>query len=473
MIEFALLFANPVGTQQLDLSAEVQTIRGKLRAEQRKSFLKLHLVRDASSSAIEDALKLRPHLVHFSGHGEPSSLGVEHPNRGVHWMPKDALRRWIEVLSQRTRIVMLNSCHSIEDAEPFLSAVECVIGMRAPIGDSAAIGFASGFYSALGDGKSVEDAFQCGIAALTAFSPSEQDVPVLLTRAGVCAKDIRLFRPLRALSIGSDSSADRELESELQKTLVPLSRLGVLEYRSLGAVPVGSTRTQFMEDQLQRADVLLPLLSRDLINDVDLLESVEESMRRRKQLLVAPVKLRACDTSATSIAGLQVIPRVGIVDGSRSERDAAWESIAQELGTVISRLLTEWNERDHAAQLAKAPASPQMPVGRQAPSPTATSPVVSPSLGTIPAVAAPTAMPGKKPTRASLRALTSQLCPTIAQLDLFCTDYFPRLAQECSSGMSFTERMNLMLQRYDQVEIWQKLSNLPDFARHASLVVWE
>ena len=39
--------------------------------------------------------------------------------------------------------------------------------------------------------------------------------------------------------------------------------------------------------------------------------------------------------------------------------------------------------------------------------------------------------------------------------------------------MSFTERMNLMLQRYDQVEIWQKLSNLPDFARHASLVVWE
>ena len=57
MIEFALLFANPQGTQALDLSTEVQTIRTKLRAEQRSSLLKLHLVRDASPSAIEEALR--------------------------------------------------------------------------------------------------------------------------------------------------------------------------------------------------------------------------------------------------------------------------------------------------------------------------------------------------------------------------------------------------------------------------------
>lgn len=358
MIEFALLFANPVGTQQLDLSTEVQTVRSKLRAEQRKSFLKLHLVRDASPSAIEESLKLRPHLVHFGGHGESSSLGVEHSRGGVHWMPKAALRRWIEVLSKRTRIVMLNACHSIEDAEPFLSAVECVIGMRTPIGDPAAIGFAGGFYSALGDGKSVEEAFQCGIAGLTSVAPHEQDVPVLLSRAGVCAKDIRLVRPIRAFSVGADSTTDHELEGELQKTLAPMSRLGMLEYRSLGAIPLGITRTQFIEDQLQRADVLLPLLSRDLLDDVELMECVEESMRRRKQLLVAPVKLRACDVSATSFSGLQVMPRVGVVDGSRMERDRAWESIAQELGAVIARLLTDWNECEHAAQLAKRPASP-------------------------------------------------------------------------------------------------------------------
>ena len=53
MIEFALLFANPQGTQVLDLSTEVRMIRTKLRIEQRSSFLKLHMVRDASPSAIE------------------------------------------------------------------------------------------------------------------------------------------------------------------------------------------------------------------------------------------------------------------------------------------------------------------------------------------------------------------------------------------------------------------------------------
>ena len=62
----------------------------------------------------------------------------------------------------------------------------------------------------------------------------------------------------------------------------------------------------------------------------------------------------------------------------------------------------------------------QMPVGRQAPVPTLLHLWFRHRSGRYRRLLRP-AMPGKKPTRASLRALTSQLCPTIAQLDLFCT----------------------------------------------------
>lgn len=363
MIEFALIFANPPGTQALELTTEVQTIRTKLRAEQRKSFLKLRLVRDASPSAIEEALKFSPHLVHFGGHGRHSSLGVESDRHRVQWMPKAALSQWITVLSKRTRIVLLNACHSIEEAEPFLSAVECVIGMRAEISDPAALGFASSFYSALGDGKSVAEAFASGKAGLVASGVKEEDIPVLKTRDGVKAEDIRLFRALKTVSVSADSATDRELAIELQKTLVPLSRLGVLDLASINDVPIGATRTSVVENLIQNADILLPLLSRDLTNDPDLLELLEESMRRRPQLLVAPLMLRSCDISATPFAGLQAIPRSGILDGRRAERDEALVKIAQELVSLMARLLADWNQREHERLMRQGVDSPRAPRG--------------------------------------------------------------------------------------------------------------
>ena len=39
--------------------------------------------------------------------------------------------------------------------------------------------------------------------------------------------------------------------------------------------------------------------------------------------------------------------------------------------------------------------------------------------------------------------------------------------------MTFTERVNQLLQRYDEIEIWQKLSKTSEFADHAHLVAWE
>lgn len=474
MIEFALLFANPQGTQALDLSTEVRTIRTKLRAEQRSSFLKLHLVRDASPSAIEEALKLRPHLVHFGGHGYRAALGVEGDRNQLHRMPKAALSQWIDVLSKRTRVVLLNACHSIVEAEPLLSAVECVIGMRAPISDRAALEFASCFYSALGDGKSVAEAFASGKAGIASFSLSEEDTPVLKPRDGVRAEDIRLFRPIKTVAVSSDEATDRELALEVKKHLEPSSRIGIFNYASVDAVPIGVTRTQYIEDQLQSAEILLPLLSPELTNDPDLLEGVAESMRRRPQMVVAPIMLRACDIRLTPFAGLQTLPRTGVIDRKRTDREAALVAVSQELSAVATRLLTDWNQREHTRLMALAATMQPAPAEQREGAQTGTGPATAKSVHQVSGTAGPLAAPpGKHPTRPSLRALISKLCRTPADLDLLCTDYFPRLAKECGSGMTSTERVNQLLQRYDEIEIWQKLSKTSEFAEHAHLVVWE
>lgn len=474
MIEFALLFANPQGTQILDLSTEVRMIRTKLRIEQRSSFLKLHMVRDASPSAIEEALKRRPHLVHFGGHGYHATLGVEGDSKQLHRMPKAALSQWIDVLSKRTRVVLLNACHSIEETEPFLSAVECVIGMRAPISDRAALEFASCFYSALGDGKSVAEAFANGKAGIVAFSLSEEDTPVLKTRDGVRAEDIRLLRPIKTVALSSEETTDRELSLEVTKRLEPSSRIGIFDYASVDAVPIGVTRTQYIEDQLQSAEILLPLLSYELANDPDLLEVVAESMRRRPEMVVVPVMLRACDIRPTPFAGLQTLPRTGVIDRKRTEREAALVAVAQELCAVAARLLTDWNQREHTRLMALAVLRQSDPAEQRERTPTATGPSTAKSVHQASGIAAPPAAPtGKQPTRASLRALLWKLCRTPADLDQLCTDYFPRLAKECGSGMTFTERVNQLLQRYDEIEIWQKLSKTSEFADHAHLVAWE
>lgn len=475
MLEFVFLFANPSGTQQLELTTEVQTIRAKLRTEQRKAFLKLHLVRDASASAIEDALRISPHLIHFAGHGQSGALGVGNERNELHWMPKAALGQWLTVLSKRTRVVVLNACYSAEQAAPFLAAAECVVGMRGPITDAAALGFSGSFYSALGDGKSVAEAFESGRAGLLAAGAKEQDIPILLTRDGANAADIRLFHSARTVVVNAESSTDRELANELRTCLVPLSRLGVLEYSSVDEVPASETKTQYVEAALQQADVLLPLLSRDLINDTDLLELVSETRRRRPELRVVPIMLRAADLSVTPFAGLQVLPRSGRIDGKRSDRDLAWENITMELKALLARLLVEWNEHEHKRIMQSSTAGGNS----QAPKPThqaqntqlAQSPAPSPP---IPARLPPTEIPlGKRPTRPSLRALLTQLCRTASELEALCVDYFPTVAKEFSGSMSVTERVNLLLQSLKQDEILGQLRKVPGIETHMYLLAWE
>ena len=64
-----------------------------------------------------------------------------------------------KVLGKEIDLVFLNACYSEKQARAIAEHVNCVIGMSNAISDIAAIEFASTFYSSLGFGRSIKDAF--------------------------------------------------------------------------------------------------------------------------------------------------------------------------------------------------------------------------------------------------------------------------------------------------------------------------
>src|SRR5262249_33808917 len=84
--------------------------------------------------------------------------------------------------------------------------IDCTVGMNRPIGDEAAIIFAASFYRAVGFGRSVQEAFELGRAALLLEGIPEDQTPELLTHRGVDAAALRLIAPPAAAGPGAEGS---------------------------------------------------------------------------------------------------------------------------------------------------------------------------------------------------------------------------------------------------------------------------
>ena len=68
--------------------------------------------------------------------------------------------------------------------------VNCVIGMSDAIPDHTAIEFASTFYSSLGFGKNIKDAFDLAMTQLGLLSMPGDKIPKLIVKEGMDASKI-------------------------------------------------------------------------------------------------------------------------------------------------------------------------------------------------------------------------------------------------------------------------------------------
>jgi WD40 repeat protein len=215
------LAANPSGTDRRALDREARAIQIELeRAGSRDCFELVTRWAVEPLDLLRELRKLKPTVVHFSGHGtterggrlasaQASARDVdgEHggdggapqhglflhgPHDGVRLVSTAALEEAFAAAGGSVRLVVLNACYSEPQAKALLAHVDCVVGMDGTIDDHAARSFAIGFYGGLGEREPVANAYQQGQAAISLEGMHGGEHPLLRVRDGVDASRLVL-----------------------------------------------------------------------------------------------------------------------------------------------------------------------------------------------------------------------------------------------------------------------------------------
>ncbi|HEX2081295.1 MAG TPA: CHAT domain-containing protein [Longimicrobium sp.] len=184
-------------TQRLLLDEEVRQIQENLRAAGRPKALEFDYRLAARIGDLVQALRrTRPQVVHFSGHGQTEGL-VLVARDGVrpHLVRAEALVQLFGQSGGEVRVVVLNACFSLPQAEAIAQAVGCAIGTRRRISDEAAIAFSAAFYGAIASGASVQAAYDEARLALKLEHFGEHECLAVARRADVDPARLVLTAP--------------------------------------------------------------------------------------------------------------------------------------------------------------------------------------------------------------------------------------------------------------------------------------
>ena len=196
-IKILFLAANPACTDLLQLQREAREIREKIRASASRDQLELTTWWEARPDDLQQALlEIKPHILHFSGHGNKSGQIIFQDDQGnSRPIDSEALKHLLTILKDNIRLVLLNACYSRPQAEAITEHIDCAIGMGSAIGDVAAIEFAGAFYRAIAFGRNAEEAFELGRSKLMLAGIPEHNTPELLTRTGIEPSELILAHP--------------------------------------------------------------------------------------------------------------------------------------------------------------------------------------------------------------------------------------------------------------------------------------
>ncbi|WP_448271261.1 CHAT domain-containing protein [Nostoc sp. DSM 114160] len=176
-----ILASSPVDEARLRLDKEVREIDEGLRRSQKRDQFRLEKRGAIRTDDIRRALlDTRPQIVHFCGHGAgDEGLVIEDEEGKSKLVSTEALASLFELFAEDVECVLLNACLSEVQANAIVQHINYVIGMSDSVGDTAAIKFATGFYDALGAGKSIEIAYKFGCNAIQLENIPEHLTPKL------------------------------------------------------------------------------------------------------------------------------------------------------------------------------------------------------------------------------------------------------------------------------------------------------
>ncbi|MFK0009696.1 CHAT domain-containing protein [Paenarthrobacter sp. NPDC090520] len=197
------IVASPRDLPALDIQTEKDHLSRALAGPVDEGRVELVWSKTGTWDDVQSLLLAGPwHVVHFVGHGDYDSrtdegrIALVGPDGRAAMVRAVRLMALLSVASPRPRLVVLNSCSSGEMGQADLfsgtasalvrSGIGAVAAMQFAISDAAAIAFAHGFYAAIANGRTVDEAARVGRISVMA-SPDgtlEWVTPALYVRGG-------------------------------------------------------------------------------------------------------------------------------------------------------------------------------------------------------------------------------------------------------------------------------------------------
>ena len=229
-IRILILSSNPKSTSRLRLDEEVREIQEGINRSKNRDFFKLHQrwavrVKDLKRALLD----ISPHIVHFSGHGEPDGIALEDDFGNSYTVPNTALSNLFSLFSddeEGIKAVLLNSCYSEAQAHGIVDYVDYVIGMNSSIEDRAAVEFSIGFYDALCAGKTIEQAYKFGLSSIELYDLPNKLTPILLKKENNLVKNGETGKErLQLIFEGDPNKFNEFLQNQLVKVISAITEI--------------------------------------------------------------------------------------------------------------------------------------------------------------------------------------------------------------------------------------------------------
>ncbi len=156
------------GGKPLFLGREIREIKHALRKSEISGRFELI---PSFATTIEDFMdefdEVRPHIVHFAGHGNSDGIYLEDKNHNATLLSNDALSKIFNLFKESVTCVVFNSCLSEEQGKVIKDYIPYVIGTTAELTNKTSVSFSSSFYSSFGRGNTIPFAFEYAKVYLT------------------------------------------------------------------------------------------------------------------------------------------------------------------------------------------------------------------------------------------------------------------------------------------------------------------
>lgn len=158
---------------------------------------------------------------------------------------------------------------------------------------------------------------------------------------GLPVEMLEKARPSRILDFYFRSHKDESLRNELETHLKLMQRQRLIETWHDRLIEAGDEWKDRIDDNLERAEIILLLVSANFIaSDYCYEKEMERALERHKkgEARVIPVIVRDVNWARAPFAKLQALPKDGLAVTKWPDKDSAWRNVSEGIEKVAEEM---------------------------------------------------------------------------------------------------------------------------------------